>query len=283
MVFRGSVALVTGAASGIGQLTARRLAAAGVSVAAIDVDGEGLGRTAHRAPTIRTWQVDVSDLDEVTRVVGEVESELGPIDRVTNCAAVGPAGPVLEQDPDEVRRVIEVNYLGTVHVTRSTLPAMLERGRGDLVNYASLAGWLPTPGLGAYSASKFAVVAFTETLAHENEGRGVRFACVCPPPVDTPLLSQIADGAHHVLDAAPPIKAEVVVDAVEDALDRGQLFVFPGPGTRLTWTLRRLVPGVVWQELQRAARGEPGPLTRLVQRGQESERWEGGRLRDAAG
>ena len=95
--------------------------------------------------------------------------------------------------------------MGTVHVVKATLPGMLKRHSGDLVLFASLAGWLPSSRFGAYSATKFAVVAFGETLAHENAGSGVRFLCVCPPIVDTPLLEQVArrgrgDAGGHASD-----------------------------------------------------------------------------------
>ena len=97
-----------------------------------------------------------------------VESELGPIDRVMNAAAIMPTERLLNQDADLINRIMAINYGGTVNVTMAVLPGMLRRGRGDLVNFASVAGWLPTLHFGAYNASKFAVVAFTEVLYHEN-------------------------------------------------------------------------------------------------------------------
>lgn len=249
MTFRGNVALITGAASGMGQLSAWRLAAEGVKVAAIDVDEAGLERTARRAPSIHPMVCDVSDWEAVQQCVARVEADLGGIDRVTNAAAIAPSGSLLDQPVETIRKLMDVNYLGTVHVTRAALPAMLERGHGDLVNYASLAGWLPSPGLGAYSATKFAVVAFTETLAHEIAGRGVRVACVCPPIVDTPLLDQVQEGALALIEAEKPIAPEVVLDAVEVGIDRGQLFVFPTGRTRAAWIVRRLAPSVLWQRM----------------------------------
>ena len=81
---------------------------------------------------------------------------------------------------------MDINYSGVVNVAKAALPPMLERGEGDFISFASMAGWLPTLYMGAYDASKFAVVAFSEILYHENRNRGVRFACVCPPPVRTP-------------------------------------------------------------------------------------------------
>jgi short-subunit dehydrogenase len=141
-----------------------------------------------------------------------------------------------------------------VNVALATLPGMLARGRGDLIFYASLAGWLPSPYLGAYSATKFAVTAFAEVLYHENRGRGVRFACVCPRVVDTPLLDQMGPGATDMIDASPKIRPDEVVDAIEDALERGQFFVFPGRGTTMVWRLRRFLPGLIWRRVHQTTR-----------------------------
>jgi NAD(P)-dependent dehydrogenase (short-subunit alcohol dehydrogenase family) len=250
MAFEGTVALITGAGSGMGRLAAQQLADAGAAVAAFDVDEEGLRQTASGRPGIRNWAVDVSNPQAVTGAVKEVESDLGPIDRVFNAAAIMPTSRLLDEDLEEIHRIMQINYGGTVNVTKCTLPGMLERGRGDLVNFASIAGWIPFAHFGAYNASKFAVVAFTEVLYHENRGKGVRFACVCPPPVATPLLDQ-ATSNPKVLDQTRPIDPQKVLDAIERALDKGRLWVFPGPTTKLLWRFRRFIPTIVWQNVHR--------------------------------
>ena len=252
MAFHGRVALVSGAASGMGRLAARNLAARGARVAALDVNEAGLEETARGHDGIRPFVVDVTRAEAVDAAVKEAESELGPIDRVLNAAAIMPLGRILEQDPATIHRIMDINYGGVVNVTHATLPGMLERGRGDFVNFASMAGWTPILLVGAYNASKFAVVAFTEVLYHENRGRGVRFACVCPPPVATPLLDQARETAWPKLfDRMPPIEPQEVLDAVETALEKERLFVFPGKGTRLGWWMRRLVPDLLWREVHR--------------------------------
>ncbi len=243
---------MTGAASGMGRLSALRLAASGVKVAALDLDEGGLAETAGRAPSVRPWVCDVSDREQVLRVVSQVSADLGPIDRLVNAAGIAPTGPLVDQDPGAVHRVMEVNYFGTVHLVQAVLPSMLERHSGDVVNFASLAGWMPSPGFGAYGATKAAVVAFTEVLAHENRGQGVRFACVCPPVVDTPMLDQVDPVTRPMVDAQTPIRPEVVIDAVEAGLDRGRLFIFPGRGTRQLWWLRRFAPSLTWSLMEKA-------------------------------
>ena len=248
MAFRGKVALITGASSGMGRLAAQRLADSGASIAALDVNEAGLRETAADRPSIRTWTLDVTDAAAVGATLKEVESELGPIDRVYNAAAIMPTCRLLEEDLDEIHRIMEINYGGVVNVAKAILPGMLERGSGELVNFASMAGWIPLLHFGAYNASKFAVVAFTEVLHHENRGRGVRIACVCPPPVATPLLGQ-ATSKPKILDETPPIEPGAVLDAIDQALGSGRLWVFPGRATSLGWRMRRWLPGLVWQRV----------------------------------
>lgn len=253
MGFDGKVALITGAGSGMGQLAARNLATAGVRVAALDVNEQGLLETAEASQHVRTWNVDVTDAAAVQRAVDEAEAELGPIERVYNAAAIMPLGRVLDQDLDVFHRVMAINYNGVVNVSKTVLPRMLERGRGDLVNFASMAGWLPTLYMAAYDASKFAVVAFSEVLYHENRGRGVRFACVCPPPVKTPLLQQARDTVWPKLfDGMEHLEPQEVLDAVDRGLDAGQFFVFPGKGTKFGWRMRRFFPNLLWKRVHDA-------------------------------
>lgn len=247
MAFRGRVALVTGAASGMGRVAARRLAAAGALVAAVDLNEEGLRETARGLDTIRSYALDVSDEPRVRALVERVEAELGPLDRVMNAAGIMPTGFLREMGADQIRRVMDVNYQGTVNVTLATLPGMLGRGRGDLVNFASILGWVPNLHFGAYGASKFAVVAFTETLHHELRGSGVRVLCACPGKVDTPLLQQAKSNPRMLETGAPPIPPERAIDAIERALEAGRCFAFSDWQSRAGFTLRRFVPRLMWR------------------------------------
>ena len=250
MSFENRVVLVTGAASGMGRLAAQRMADAGARVAAVDVNEEGLVATADGRERIRVRALDVTDARGVEKWVAEVESELGPIDRVYNAAAIMPTALLLDQDIDTIRRIMDINYGGVANVSIATMRRMCERGAGDLINFASIAGWLPTPHFGAYNASKFAVASFTEVLYHETRGRGVRVVCVCPPPVATPLLDQ-AKSNPKILAELPPIPPEVVLDAIEAGLEAGKLWVFPGRGTAFVWRMRRFLPGLMWRRVHR--------------------------------
>jgi NAD(P)-dependent dehydrogenase (short-subunit alcohol dehydrogenase family) len=250
MAFHGKVALVTGAASGMGRLATRRLAAGGAQVAALDVNEAGLRETRGDDAKIHCYPVDVTDARAVAELVRRIESEVGAIDRVLNAAAIMPTDRLLDQDAELVNRIMAINYGGTVNVAQAVLPGMIARRRGDLVNFASVAGWLPTLHFGAYNASKFAVVAYTEVLAHENRKSGVRFACVCPPPVATPLLDQ-AKSQPKVLTLLPAIAPETVLDAIERDLERGTLMVYPDRNAAITVWLRRHLPGLMWWNVHR--------------------------------
>jgi short-subunit dehydrogenase len=183
--------------------------------------------------------------------VKEVEAELGPVDRLVHAAGICSPARLVDQSEDDIDRSMRVNYLGTVRVVKAVLPGMLERRHGDIVTFASLAGWLPTPYLGAYAATKFAVVAFTEVLAQEHEGSGVRFACVCPPVVETPMVRAIRATEERAVGPQRGIDPAIVIDALERALERGDLFVFPGPAARRVWRLRRHAPGVLRRMVRR--------------------------------
>ncbi len=161
MAFHGKVALVTGAGSGMGQISAWRLADEGARVAALDLNAEGLAKTAAGRDNVRSYVCDVADFGAVESTVARITEELGPIDRVTHAAAIMPASPLVDMPAEKILRLMEINYAGTVHLTMATLPAMLERRSGDLILFGSLAGPVappPWPGRGPPVRCMFAPV-----------------------------------------------------------------------------------------------------------------------------
>ncbi len=257
MAFHGKVALVTGAASGMGQLSAWRLAEAGATVAALDVNEEGLARTAAGRANVRAYRCDLANLDEVRTTVARVSAELGAIDRVTHAAAIMPAAPLLQMPPETTSRVMRVNYEGTLNLVVTTLPAMIARRAGDWIFYGSLAGEVPTPHLGAYNASKAAVNIFAEVLIHEHRGSGVRILLVCPPMVDTPLLQQAIKGSNPRsiqigIEQGRLAKPDRIVELAEEALERGDEIVFPTGEAKFLHGLRRFAPRLLWKLIEKA-------------------------------
>jgi len=252
MDFNEKVVLVSGAGSGMGRLAARNMAGAGARVAALDVNEKGLEETAEGSDAITTMSVDVTDTAAVAAAVAETERTLGPIDRVYNAAAIMPLGRLAEQDTELIKKIMDINYGGLVNLTKATLPGMLERRSGDMILFASMSGWLPTIYCGAYNASKFAVVAFSEVLYHENRDSGVRFTCVCPPVVATPLLDQGRETVWpKIFDETPALEPQEVLDEIERSLDAGKFWVFPGKGTMIGWRLRRFIPEVLWKRMHK--------------------------------
>ena len=244
--------LITGAGSGMGRLAARNLAEQGFQIAALDVNEKGLLETAENHQNIRTFHTDVTDYAAVVDAVNETENRLGPIKRVYNAAAIMPLGKVVDQDIEIFHRVMDINYKGVVNVSKAVMPRLLERNSGELINFASLAGWVPILYMAAYNASKFAVVAFTEVLAHEHQDSNVKVLCVCPPPVKTPLLDQARDSVWpKVFDQGEPITPDDVLAAINEAITSGDLFVFPGKQTRMTQRMRRWLPNLLWKNVHK--------------------------------
>ncbi len=243
--------LITGGGSGMGREAARRFAERGETVALFDVNVQGMAETRGSNGRIHCWTVDITDFAAVCAAVKEVEQTLGPIERLYNCAAIMPFGKLLEQDNAIIHKQMAINYGGLVNVTQAVLPAMLARGHGDFVSFASMAGIIPMLMTGAYTATKFAVVAFTETLYHEHINSGIRFACVCPPAVATPLLQQGRDTAWPKMldEAGPPIAPGAVIDAIENCLERGKFFVFPTRNAKIGAIMRRLFPALIWKQV----------------------------------
>ena len=190
------VALVTGAAGGIGRAVALALARDGRAVAVGDLDVDGARGVAGEleADGARAVAVplDVTDRDSVAGAVTNVAGELGAIDVLVNSAGWDELRPFVDTDEDLWRRVVEINYLGCVRVTHAALPGMLERGYGRIVNVASDAGRVGSSQEAVYSGAKGGVIAFTKTIAREAARAGVTANAVCPGPTDTPLLREMA-------------------------------------------------------------------------------------------
>jgi NAD(P)-dependent dehydrogenase (short-subunit alcohol dehydrogenase family) len=252
MSYTGKSALVTGGGSGMGRLAAQRFAAAGAHVAILDVNEAGLQETAADSDLIHPYVVDITDFAAVTGAVNDFEAAHGPLDRVYNCAAIMPFGRLLEQDPNLTNKLMSINYGGLVCVARATLPGMVERGQGEFASFASMSGIIPSLMMGGYNASKAAVATYTEVLWHENRDSGVKFICVCPPAVATPLLNQGKETAWPKLmqqSEGEELEPGTVLDAIESDLQKGNFWCMVTSQARLGWRMRRFFPNLVWKNI----------------------------------
>ena len=187
----GKVALVTGAASGIGAAIALRFAQEGARIAGMDIQDLADGdwsealRLTGDGPL---HKVDVRDKGAVASAVAEVEAQMGRIDLLVNSAGVAGGGPVHLIEDAEWDRVMDVNLKGTLHACQAALPGMLARQSGSIVNIASVEGIEGFEGGSAYNASKGAVILLTRNMAIDYGRRGIRVNALCPGFIETPLF-----------------------------------------------------------------------------------------------
>jgi len=189
----GRVALVTGAASGIGRAIALRLAAEGARVAITDLDEAAARAVAREASgVVLALRLDVTDEATIREAVAEAERALGPLDVLVNNAGWDKVEPFVQSTPETWDRLIAINLKGPLRCTRAVLDGMIARGRGRIVSVASDAGRVGSSGEAVYSAAKAGVIAFSKTLAREVARHGITVNCVAPGPTDTPLFAGIA-------------------------------------------------------------------------------------------
>ncbi|MGV9675720.1 SDR family oxidoreductase [Nocardia sp. NPDC003482] len=183
------VIAVTGGARGIGRAIAAELAGSGARVAIGDIDAPTAELTAAELGLPFAAKLDVAEPDSFRAFVDAVENELGPVDVLVNNAGIMPVGRFTEETDAITHRILDINVYGVMVGTKTVLPGMLARGRGHVVNIASLAGENPTPGMATYCASKQAVLGFTEAMRLEYRGTGVRFSAVLPTFTATELIA----------------------------------------------------------------------------------------------
>jgi NAD(P)-dependent dehydrogenase (short-subunit alcohol dehydrogenase family) len=192
----GTVALVTGAAGGIGQAVVRRLAAEGALVAAADLAGTAAELTALAEETGGiAVTADLTDPGQVRAMVAEVEGDLGPVGLLVCNAAYMTMAPLLEHSEADWWRVVDTNLSGTFHLVRAVLPGMRTLGRGRVVVIASEWGVTGWPNATAYAASKAGLIALTKTLGRELGPAGILVNAIAPGVTDTPQLRVDADDA----------------------------------------------------------------------------------------
>jgi short-subunit dehydrogenase len=263
MDIAGKVFVVTGAGNGIGREVALALLGKGGRVAALDLREEGLAETASLAAAgerLTTHAVDISDRKAVGKLPAAVTKAHGAIDGVVNVAGIiHRFKPISELTFDEIERVMDVNFWGTVNTVKTFLPTLLERPAASVVNVSSMGALVPFPGQSAYGASKAAVKLFTEGLYAELRGTNVAVTVVFPGAVGTNITANsgvtmpgTAAGASSMKMTSAASAGEQIVEAIE----KGSYKVRIGSDSKLLDRMSRLMPqrstGIIADQMKKA-------------------------------
>ncbi|GAA4668920.1 2,3-dihydro-2,3-dihydroxybenzoate dehydrogenase [Streptomyces chumphonensis] len=227
----GSVALVTGAARGIGAAVVDALVREGARVAAVDVDEAGLTELAARSKgAVVPFTADVSDTAAVAEVVDRTERDVGPIGTGVSVAGVLRTAPLAETTDADWAETFAVNATGPFVVLRELTRRMVPRGRGSLVTVASNAAGVPRVGMGAYAASKAAAVMLTRCLGLEVARHGIRCNVVSPGSTDTPMQRQLWTGdddrARVVAGSPEQYRVGIPLGRIADPADIADAVLF---------------------------------------------------------
>ncbi|WP_332694070.1 SDR family NAD(P)-dependent oxidoreductase [Devosia sp.] len=187
------IAVVTGGAQGLGFAIARRLIASGARVSLWDTNAKALALALDNlGPAASSKHVDITDLTGLLQVHAEVETELGPVSILVNSAGIaGPNATLEDYDPEEWRRVVEINLNGTFYVNKVVVPAMKARNYGRIVNISSVAGKEGNPNLSAYSAAKAGVIGLTKSLGKELAKYDIAVNAITPATAKTRILDTL--------------------------------------------------------------------------------------------
>lgn len=227
---KGKVALVTGAAMGMGRGLSEQLLLEGCTVVLVDVNRQALEQTAgelSRLGTCSSYVCDISDRNAVYNLAGQVEKDVGFVSILVNNAGIVKAKALLDLDDESIERTININLTSMFWTCKAFLPSMVKRREGHVVNFASAGGILAIPNLSAYCASKFGVIGFTDAVRQEMRllKANVGFTVVCPNTVNTGMFagSKMVAGTkmlttdevtHKVLEAIKKNQAMVAVPSL---------------------------------------------------------------------
>lgn len=218
----GQKIFITGCASGIGAATARTLAEAGAHVIASDINGDGVKATVDAVRAAghqgEAWVLDVCDPAAILATADAVTADHGAMDAIVNVAGWDRGQPFMENTPDFIEQIVQLNYLGQVRVCQAFLKPMIGAGRGTVVNVSSDAGRVGSSGETVYAGAKGGVIAFSKSLAREMARHGITVNCVAPGPTETALLADMPENLQESLKRAIPLRRLGSPQNVADAI-----------------------------------------------------------------
>ncbi len=258
-----TIAVITGAGSGIGRALALNLASSCGGLALADLDSEGLAETARMVASaspgcrLTTHSLDVADREGMTAFAAEVERVHGGLSLLINNAGVAMGGTVRELSIDDIDWLMGINFRGVVHGVKLFLPLLARSPQAHIVNISSVFGIIAPPGQSAYAASKFAVRGFTEALRHELAGSTITVSTVHPGGIRTNIArrARIGEGAsesilraeQQTFDRVARTSPEKAAEVIRRGIEAGRERILIGPDAWLIDRLQRLLPVGYWK------------------------------------
>ncbi len=252
--FTGKIAIVTGAASGIGRAVAVRLGALGATVCVADINTAAARQTvsliADGGAHAYAAKLDVTKAAGVQKLVGDVVKKHGRLDYMFNNAGIAIVGETRDMTDAHWKQIIDINLMGVLHGTLAAYRIMVDQGFGHIVNTASLAGLIPVPLESSYSLTKYAVVGLSTSLRGEGAALGVKVSVVCPGFIRTPIIENyIAVGFDSAdLKSQQPKKMTDVADAARIILSgvaKNKAIIPVGSDCHIAWRLYKAWPSLV--------------------------------------
>ncbi len=279
MFFKDKHIIITGGSSGIGFELAKQIAQQGGNVAILARRKDALQHADESIREISSASclaipTDVRHLEQVHQAVEQIRQTWGSLDILINAAGVAHPGYVQDLDVEIFRWMMEVNYFGTVHMTKAVLPEMIARRQGIIVNIASLAAVIGLFGYTAYGASKFAVRGFSDALRAELKPLGIKVALVLPPDTDTPQLAYENQYKPPELKLLFPelgvVSPQVVAQAILRGIQKGRYVIIPDFGSLLIYRLIFLFGDGVYPIIDLLVRRARSKMKDAKQKGEPS-------------
>ena len=258
--YRGKVAIVTGASSGIGEAVAVDLAGRGTTVVAVarrkELLDEVIERCRRTAPDSEAAVADVSDRAAVEGLCKDALAKHGKVDVLVNNAGIPLRKHATRLTVEDVEQVMQINFFGMIYATLALLPSMLERKSGHIVNVSSVAGRIGAPREAAYSASKYAMTGWSEVLSSDLQGSGVKVHLIIPGAIDTEIWRKVQEPAAYSGKFIPP---QEIADAVREVIERDRFERWVPRKLMPVATFRALLPGTYIKNTSRYDRRHVKP------------------------
>jgi len=260
-IFQDKIAIVTGAASGIGRALSEELARRGAIVMMADMQAKLLQEVTDSIKKsgcrVKGITLDVTDFDAVKALVDDTVQEYGRLDYIFNNAGIAVGGEVRDCSIDDWRNVIAVDLYGVVHGVHAAYPIMVDQGFGHIINTASLEGLMPFPGTISYVASKYGVVGLSNALRVEGADLGVKVSVVCPGYIKTPIFhtsKMIKIDRQKVLEALPErlgITPEECALVILRGVERNKATIVVTGMAKVLWMVQRICPRLILWMMRR--------------------------------